>query len=89
VAADEAVRTWKEGTILVDVLVAAVVSGEYEGVLERDEEMALWSNFTTVKKPYEVLVPLPKEKPARAAHISITLPDDKQFRSQFMQFQIF
>jgi len=39
--------------------------------------------------PYEVSVPLLKEKPMRGTHISITLSDDEQLRRRFKQFQMF
>ena len=53
-ATEKAVRTWKDkGATLVDVLVAAVVPGADEEVLEEDEKMALWSIVTPTKSPSE------------------------------------
>ena len=79
---EEVVLTWTdEGVILVDALVAALVPGADEEVLE---EMALWFIAIVAKtQPYKVLVPLLKGKSARVAHVSATIRDDEQLRHQF------
>ena len=49
-AEEEVVKTWRaDGAILEYVLVAAMVPGSDEEVLEEEEEMVLWCIATTAK----------------------------------------
>ena len=76
----EVVLTWRaEVATLMDTLVVAVVPEGDKEVFEEDEEMGILSIATTVRSQtiQKYQCPILKEKPARGAHISATIPDEK------------
>ena len=88
--AEEAVLKWKdEGSTLVDVLMAAVLLGADEEVLEEDE-VALSSIITTTKtQTIQSISASFWRESQRECTFSVTLPNDKQLWCQFEQFQMF
>lgn len=52
----------------MDALTVMVPEADEE-VLKQDEEMTLWYIVTTAKRPYKVLMPFLKGKPARGVRL--------------------